>query len=405
MARAVAARGLFTIVAVAFFATPIAARVLGVTAEQFENRELADPPKLSQGWDAFAQTTRYVTDHMPLRAQAVRANTRIWTDVFDTAPRYVARTAIADDQALPFAGAVKQGAPAARTRAPDAPSVAGEQPSQTGAAAAELVAAQSGVIEGDDGWLFFGSELTRMCDAPPNAFVIRRWTELLQSVRAGGRKAVLIVSPDKALVYPEHLPDEYPSKDCALPSSERFWQALSEVDPAAGIVGLRDELLRLKTFAGGDLFQREDTHWSTLGALVLVEAALDAVGEGVQVDPSEVVTVPRARYRGNLLQLNAENAVDTFADRKIVRRPGAPRVPGSTLLVGDSFAFRWLRLFRPYFERFRSVTIYEADADIVAAIRRADRVLFTGTEGVMKFGAPDNNKAPEIRRLLEQDGR
>ncbi len=65
----------FALLAIAFFAAPVALRAVGVHANAFENRRLAEAPKLSQGWEVFQQATRFLTDRMPLREQAVRANT------------------------------------------------------------------------------------------------------------------------------------------------------------------------------------------------------------------------------------------------------------------------------------------------------------------------------------------
>ena len=49
-------RVLVALLGIAFFATPVGLRAVGVTAHPFENRVLAGPPKLSQGFDAFDKT-------------------------------------------------------------------------------------------------------------------------------------------------------------------------------------------------------------------------------------------------------------------------------------------------------------------------------------------------------------
>jgi hypothetical protein len=70
-------RRLVAVLAIAFFALPLAVRATGVTARPFENHALAPTPSLKAGWDVFDQTTRFFVDHMPLREQAVRAYS--WT--------------------------------------------------------------------------------------------------------------------------------------------------------------------------------------------------------------------------------------------------------------------------------------------------------------------------------------
>ena len=66
---------LITALALLFFLGPLGLRAVGVTARPFENRPMAPPPSLHAGWDVFDQTTRFFTDRMPLREQAVRAQT------------------------------------------------------------------------------------------------------------------------------------------------------------------------------------------------------------------------------------------------------------------------------------------------------------------------------------------
>ena len=67
MKRSTYIRVAFAVLAIGFFAAPIILRGVGVTATAFENRRLADAPQLSQGWDGFQQTSRFLTDRLPLR--------------------------------------------------------------------------------------------------------------------------------------------------------------------------------------------------------------------------------------------------------------------------------------------------------------------------------------------------
>jgi hypothetical protein len=379
MGRTTAIRVVFAVLAIGFFAAPIAARILGVSAETFENRRLAQPPKLSQGWNAFQQTTRYINDHMPLRAQAVRANTRIWTDVFGTTPRYGQQTMLANDQALPFAGSIN--APR------DKPNGSGLQ----GATAAKT---------GRGGWSFIDIEFEYACDdSISNETVLDRWGKLVHVVREGGGKAMLFVVPEKASVYPEHLPEKYPFDHCALSAKEKLWRRLSKDGPALGIHELRSELLRLKADAGDRLYERKDFHWTTLGALVLVKASLDALGEGVRLDSNEIVARGVSRD-GGTDAVARRSAAGKNLEYDIVRADGAPLVPGRTLLVCDSFAYRWMRLFKPYFENVRYISLYEDAHDIADAIRRSDRVIFEAEEVNLKADAVrDKDVMSTIRDL------
>jgi len=100
----------FAALAVVFFATPLALIVAGVGARAFENRRLAPTPKLADGWDFFDDATRFLIDRLPLRYQAVHANTWIDRQIFAMTPRYGQNGlgGVANDQALPFAGRPQQ---------------------------------------------------------------------------------------------------------------------------------------------------------------------------------------------------------------------------------------------------------------------------------------------------------
>jgi alginate O-acetyltransferase complex protein AlgJ len=392
MSRTAAIRILFAILAVAFFATPIAARMVGVTAESFENRPFAGAPKPSQGWDAFGQTTRFLTDRMPLRAQAVRANTRIWTDVFGTTPRYGPVQAPGGDQALPFAGA-----PAA-------------EPAQAPAdAAASASAAQ--VLVGRDGWLFLQGEQDRSCQ-PFMAFgeALGRWEELAAQIRADGRRVVLAVPPDKGSVYPEQLPD-FPGEACAAAGKRRLWSLLSgaEAGTPQRVVALRDDLLAQKPSAGDDLYARKDSHWTTFGSLALVRALVGELGDAggatpeIRLRPDEIVDPGRAEYTGDLTALLGAPETDTQARREIRRAAQAPRIPGRTVLVGDSYSEAPLPQLTPYFDDLRVLSwVNTPAAQMADEIEQADTVVLETVERELTYRAV--TLVPPLLRLLRERG-
>lgn len=370
------------ILAIAFFATPVAAWVLGVPAEQFENRRFAHAPKPSQGWDTFQQTTRYLVDRMPLRAQAVRANTRIWADVLGTDPRYGRESSLASDRALPFAGA---------TRHEGADVSAGLAEGSDGPATAKT---------GRAGWYYVDEDFEHACDTKGDRAILERWGRILRAIRASGRPAVLLVPPAKASVYPEYLPDDYPLDHCALAGKERFWRLLADEGPDLGVLELRSELVRLKAYVGGALFQRKDSHWSTLGALTQVRSALEEIGDGVRLDPSEIVKLGSVSYLGDLAVLGGRSERDQRMEYGIRRAPDAPRVPGRTLLIGDSFAGEWTRLFKPYFEHLHVLGWgTEESYEMIEAMSRSDRVIIESMEVSWKEDAYSHPLAADLRWL------
>lgn len=362
MSRATVARLAFAILAVAFFTAPFAARVLGITAEAFENRKLADAPKVAQGWDAFQQTSRYLVDRMPLRAQAVRANTTIWQDVFDATPRYGSRSPTASDQALPFAGIRDLDRDKAWRKSGDR-DLYGVATATTGA----------------KGWLFVGDDISGWCSRPVETTPLAGWRRLIQAARLGGRQAAMFVVPHKASIYPEYLPDT-PDKECALRKKDKWWAQLAKRGPASGVTELRSELLQLKPRAGNDLFEVTDMHWTPLGAMVLIGAALDQMGNGIQVEAKEVVRRGPVPYTGDLSNATGRGKTSMHFVYDIVRAPNAPRVPGRTVVICDSFAANFAEHFQPYFEEIEFVPSLSPPAKIASEIRTADRVIIETVE-------------------------
>lgn len=356
-----ALRTLFAIVAVAFFATPVALRAVGITARPFENRRLAEAPSLSQGWDAFDQATRFLTDRMPLREEAVRADSYISRRIFDTTPRYAARGAAARaDRALPFAGA-QQG---------------------DGAAGAGGAAGQATrVDEGKDGWLYLADEFTAACSPTvPIERALGAWRRLVSIVRASGRRAVVLVAPDKGSVYPEHVSLGPRTSACARRGKERLWTLLERAPRSDGVIALRRALLSRKRRSRGLLYSRTDSHWNQRGATTLVEAALRYVGGGVEVARGEIVERGNVTFTGDLTTLLGDPQTETGPRRDVRRSTAAPRVPGRTAYVLDSFGDIVNPQLIPYLEQFRRVPWDTPPRQLLDAIAGADSVIFQVVE-------------------------
>ena len=355
MTRSSVLKTAFAIVAIAFFATPVALRGLGVTATAFENRKLAEAPRPSQGWDFFQQTTRFLTDRLPLREHAVRANNDLWTTFFGTRPRYGATTTAG---ALPFAGG---------TRDP------------RGAAAPGGQAAD--VLEGRDGWLFVKNDLVRACTPlVPTKLALERWRELVSILSAGGKRAVVVVPPDKGSIYGEHLPGGGQT-DCARRAKRRFWATLARAPAAWGVRQLERPLARRKHRTRIPLYSKADSHWTTFGGLELVRSVLDGVGGTVRLEPREVVSLGERQAVGDLTVLLGASTRESLPEHTIRRTPGAPRVPGRALLIRDSFGERLAPLLRLYFHDLHDTLWPAAESRQLAdAIAGADILIFETVE-------------------------
>lgn len=334
----------FAALAVAFFATPVALRAVGIRAQAFENRRFAAAPRLADGWSFFNEATRFLIDRMPLRYQAVQANTWIDRHVYNTTPVYGLNGlgGVAADQALPFTGntaqdkaALTAGAAAGRKT---------KRQTQPPATAAQ-------VAIGKDGWLFLQGVFDRAC-SPFISFsdAAARWEELLRVIRATGRRAVLLVPPDKQTIYPEYVAPGTANLACARTGTADLWQVIeSPTAVAAGIIGLRKPLLAEKRSTRAPLYYRTDSHWNSVGSLAFVESALSAFSTRVTVLPSEIVKMPWGRFSGDLLGLLGEPGSEMAPSWSVRRAPGAPTVAGSTVIVGDSYVDSPLPELRPYF--------------------------------------------------------
>jgi alginate O-acetyltransferase complex protein AlgJ len=380
-------RLVFAVLAIAFFATPIALRVVGVTARPFENRALAGPPRLSQGWDVFDQTTRFFVDRMPLREQAVHANTWLSRHIFDTTPRYGQGA---------FAAAGQSGLPFGQPLAPG--------PSRAKSAGPQPAAGTDHALVGRNGWLYLQGELDRACyQFVPYAEAVSRWEQLATIVRASGRRAVVLVVPDKSSIFPEHLPASFPQKACSEQNRRTLWRL---IDSAASrnVIGLRSALLAAKRGAGGALWRRLDSHWTTLGSLAVLHAVLARVGRGVRERPSEIVDPGPALYAGDLTTLIGSRELDREARREVHRAPGAPGVPGRTLLVRDSFGDFPLLQLQPYFADLQSIDWFNSPPAVIAdQVARSDTVIFETVEREFDYRAsPPGPAGPPLLDALRR---
>jgi alginate O-acetyltransferase complex protein AlgJ len=248
-----------------FFLTPTIAHAVGVHAAHFENRPLATFGDPRQGWTWLAGLPAWAADNLTFRDSAVQANEALSRSVFDE--------------------------PAALPRRPPAHGFASPA---LGSTPHPPVDAFPPVIEGPDGWLYLGADISGAC--VPS----RSLTETLQSLRrlraaveVSGRQFVLVVPPDKTTMVPEHLPLDYVGKDCAARARAAFWP---RVAAEAGAIDLRPPLNDIARRKGSPVYYPADTHWSQEGGVAMTYALADRVVPGVtgtwQVAPSGSISWP-----------------------------------------------------------------------------------------------------------------
>lgn len=383
MLRPRALRVIFAVLAVGFFATPITLRTIGVKAPAFENRRFAPAPALSAGWNLFDETTRFLIDRMPLRAQAVHANTWIDLHVFHTTPQYGENGlgGVQNDLALPFTGRPAQdtaGLATATTTAKGAP--VPPQPPPTA----------SQVALGRDGWLFLQGVFDRAC-TPFTLFptAVAHWEQLLNVIRASGRRVELIVAPDKSTVYPEYVAPSTPNLACGNRGTAALWRDIESPSAArAGIIGLRQPLLAAKHSSAALLYYRTDSHWNTVGALSLVQAALPPLSDTVRVLPSEILDTGSVHYSGDLPGLLGEGRSEIAPTRAIKRAPGAPVLDTPAALIGDSYSDTPVVFLRDYIRQIDVLNWNDNTAEQIAqAIAASPDVILETVEREFDYRA------------------
>lgn len=131
----------------------------------------------------------------------------------------------------------------------------------------------SEAVLGSDGWLYYtGPVSEKLLDRhvrgrdPFSQDELERWRRLLldrtQHFRSIGAKYVFVIAPNKASIYPEHLPGWIGPR--LGPSRSDQLLAYLKSAPEVTVIDLRSSLIADKKAA--NLYYKTDTHWNTRGA-------------------------------------------------------------------------------------------------------------------------------------------
>lgn len=392
---------LVALIAAVFFFTPMAVWVFGVRAEQIENRPFTPLPHVSDGWDGFDQLTQWGIDRLPLRADAIRWNNDLTEKLFHE---------------LPTIGAAGGPVGVGQTG-----HVGGEGSAQTGAQPRQLQ-----VIEGSDGWLFYGDEFVRACtpEVEPASVVdgLRRLGDIL---RASGRELVFATPPDKHTLSGRFLPSDLPEKACARRADDER-HALLKAAALPGWVDMRTALETEQAKTGRPIYLPRDTHWDGTGDMVFARAVADQIDPALLRETRFVPLPEPTRFVGDLTAMTGqttESEDDRYGiERSGVRplgepvtratlpnyplttsryatsRGGAELVRQPTLLYGDSFSERSLNLLQPFFARLTRIpelsravaggVVPQAERELIAQIEANRLIVLEQVERTL-WGARD----------------
>lgn len=341
--------------ALVFFATPTLLWLFGARAGEIENHKLTSFPSISDGWGMFTSLPTWATDHLVFRAAAIQAADGISRNVFgERAPL--------DQSGKPPGGPI-----------PGSPGPTGDEQGDREDSDSTHPGYRK-VIEGKDGWLYFGFDVDAKCEpSRPLRESIRQLNELRSAVTDSGRKFVLTVTPDKTTMVPGNLPDDYPGKECAREATSRLWPQVNRHTQA---VDLRPKLRQEADRLGRPVYFRQDTHWTDEGALQMIRALAENLEPGV----TSTWTTPETGLRSSVADLTmmlgepTEKAgmgyalqPDGFVDRtttgvrnlnRPVHRKSEPTVGTintPTTVLGDSFTVVSSRYLPAAFSDLRMV--------------------------------------------------
>lgn len=341
------------VIAATFFYGPAMGFVLGDRADQIDNRPLYEFPSIADGWKFIPELQAWANDHLPLRSQAVRVGTKISEKLFGEPPNY------GNHSSGPIAGVGDEGT----------------QPTQGGSGAIQYPR----VLQGKDGWLYLGGDVSSACDDPPLTpeQSAQQLQKVSDAVKKSGRKFVVVIAPDKSAAKPEFLPDSYAGKACLAEKRQQFAAAAAKltgvtlIDPSQQLVEAEKQ---------GQVWRKLDTHWGPLGASLLGQDIARALDPALVAQTRYTVS-GTTQLRGDLSALLGTPQTETLPAVQI-DRPGvrlaangtplasfdtAPTVgygfvritgtatgsaqlyPGRTVLFGDSFLASSVSYVVPYF--------------------------------------------------------
>ncbi|MCP4201775.1 MAG: hypothetical protein GY769_07565, partial [bacterium] len=208
----------------------------------------------------------YLTDHLPLRRQAVAADSWIDLRLFGDSP-------------------------------------------------------DSEVHLGRGGWLFFDSDLRRPCIVDtPIPEILARLERLGATLRGAGRDFHFLIVPSKNAIYPEYTTQTIGRfGECALRKREEL-RGLLDADAVAGYLDLWSLLEDAKQREQRPLFFSNDSHINSYGASLVARELVDAARPGLWRTDALALAGVR-KHTGDLTRLMGLPQV-IEAERYEVRRPG-----------------------------------------------------------------------------------
>lgn len=280
------------------------------------------------------------------------------------------------------------------------------------------------VVLGRDDWLFFIGELMPTCEVTPTE-QIRALDAVAVQAEAANVEFRFAIAPDKHAVYPDRLRTDPPMPEPCTDAGRDEVRAAMAARPEV-TVDMWTAVLAERDRSDLPLYFSQDSHWTPAGALPAIAALVESLAPGVW-DPSEITIDGRTRYPMELARLMGKPR-DAILPKYIVRpsvtvqetvlpmavdlgnardidvytTSGSDRVvPGTTLVIYDSFLNINKRRITPWFER--TVWVHAGDMrdipEIAGHLPAIDTIVLVRVER----GAYDTNVEVLLRPILDPD--
>jgi hypothetical protein len=281
------------------------------------------------------------------------------------------------------------------------------------------------VIVGRDGWLFTRTELDPTCSVTPDQ-VLTALDRVVAAFGARGIDVRFIVPPDKHSIYPEKIvPGSGLGGSCA-DERRSAMQAGLRARPGVAIELWSTIGAAHAADPTSQLYFKQDTHWTPLGALLATRALVRSFGSGVW-DDAQVPVQGYAAYDTDLSRVMGlpskervprlvvrpgvtveRTALPTSVDLQSARDIGeyrvdrsAAAVEGRTLILYDSFFRTNEARIAPWFRE--SVWVHandlERSPELAADLGTFDHVVIERVERSAYDVDLDALLAPVIARM------
>jgi SGNH hydrolase-like domain, acetyltransferase AlgX len=281
------------------------------------------------------------------------------------------------------------------------------------------------VVLGRDDWLFFAGELMPTCVVTPEA-LIRALDAVAARAEVANMQFRFGIAPDKHAIYPEQVRTDPPMPEACTDAARDEVRAAMAARPDV-TVDMWSAVLAERDRSKAPLYFSQDSHWTPHGAMPAIAALVESLAPGVW-DPAQITVDGTSRYPMELARLIGKPR-DAIVPRYVVRPSVAVEesvlpttvelgnareilvfttsgtadvVPGTTLVVYDSFLNINRRRIAPWFQR--TVWVHAGDLrdhpEIVDIMPTIDTIVLVRVER----GAYEMDMEQLLQPVIDQGG-